>query len=131
LRETSHSIYKVSTFPIQEKKLMQACRLSLGLRIAVAMSTVVLLAASSGATERVLHNFGISPRDGQDPNSALIFDAAGNLYGTTPSGGSVNGGTVFEMTPNGSGGWTERVLHNFGLNGDDGVSPYSGLIHCE
>ena len=33
----------------------------------------------------------------------------GNLYGTTIYGGTYNWGTVFELTPNGSGGWTETV----------------------
>ena len=79
-------------------------------------------------TEFLLHNFG-NGLDGQYPQAGLIFDGAGNLYGTTGQGGSdscpidVGCGTVFEMTPNGSGGWTERVLHNFG-HGLDGTTPY-------
>ncbi len=83
---------------------------------------------SGGWAERVLHNFGISGNDGRYSYASLIFDAAGNLYGTTVGGGSTNNGTVFEMTPNGSGGWTERVLHNFGVSGSDGTGPYSGVI---
>ena len=79
-----------------------------------------------GWTEKVLHNFG-NGTDGAYPEAGLIFDAAGNLYGTTAYGGPHGYGTVFEMTPNGSGGWTEKVLHYFG-NGSDGLSPYSGLI---
>jgi uncharacterized repeat protein (TIGR03803 family) len=42
----------------------------------------------------------------------LIFDNAGNLYGTTYDGGANNWGTVFELSPSGS-GWTETVLYNF------------------
>jgi uncharacterized repeat protein (TIGR03803 family) len=34
---------------------------------------------------------------------------------------------AFEMTPNGSGGWTEKKLHNFG-SGTDGANPSAGLI---
>jgi len=37
--------------------------------------------------------------DGDSPKSGLIFDAAGNLYGTTEHGGHHNEGTVFEVTP--------------------------------
>src|SRR5664280_601677 len=83
-------------------------------------------AAGGGWTEKVLHNFGIG-RDGTDPLAGLIFDAAGNLYGTTEYAGNYGGGTVFEWTPAAGGGWTETVLHSFG-NGTDGYSPSAGLI---
>jgi uncharacterized repeat protein (TIGR03803 family) len=86
---------------------------------------------TGGWTETVLHSFG-NGTDGAIPSAGLIFDAAGNLYGTTAYGGDYGGyngdGTVFELSPNGSGGWTETVLHNFHYNGTDGVSPYAGLI---
>jgi uncharacterized repeat protein (TIGR03803 family) len=57
-------------------------------------------------TESILHNFG-SGKDGSSPSTALVFDSAGNLYGTTSFGGTgVNGlceghgcGTVFQLTP--------------------------------
>ena len=77
--------------------------------------------AGGGWTEKVLHSFG-SGTDGQCPYAGLIFDAAGNLYGTTDGGGIHGGGTVFELTPTGGGGWTEKVLHSFG-NGTDGDYP--------
>jgi uncharacterized repeat protein (TIGR03803 family) len=77
-------------------------------------------------TEKVLHYFG-NGMDGQYPRAGLVFDAAGNLYGTTTKGGVYSVGTVFEMTPNGDGGWTEKVLHNFG-SGMDGQRPLAGLI---
>jgi len=64
--------------------------------------------------------------DGGDPESGVIFDSAGNLYGTTAGGGSVNCGTVYELSPNGS-GWTEKVLYSFQC-GADGESPVGGLI---
>jgi uncharacterized repeat protein (TIGR03803 family) len=83
-------------------------------------------AAGGGWTETVLHNFG-NGTDGTAPYAGLIFDAAGNLYGTTSYGGTYNYGTVFELTPAAGGGWTETVLHNFG-NGTDGITPYAGLI---
>jgi uncharacterized repeat protein (TIGR03803 family) len=43
----------------------------------------------------------------------VIFDAAGNLYGTTSMGGAFKKGTVFELSPNGDGTWTKTVLYNF------------------
>lgn len=77
-------------------------------------------------TEKTLHNFG-SGEDGAEPQAGLIFDAVGNLYGTTSGGGANTGGTVFELTHTASGGWTEKILHDFG-RGEDGSSPRAGLI---
>jgi hypothetical protein len=67
--------------------------------------------------------------DGFAPHSGLIFDQAGNLYGTTAQGGTEGegSGTVFELGPNGSGGWTETLLYRF-QGGSDGWSPEAGLI---
>jgi len=56
----------------------------------------------------------------------LVFDRAGNIYGTTFFGGSFGAGTVFKLTRSGS-GWTESVLWTFTGN-DDGGFPYSGVI---
>jgi uncharacterized repeat protein (TIGR03803 family) len=61
--------------------------------------------------------------DGANPYAGLIIDAAGNLYGTTLGGGSLNNGTVFELSPTGS----ETVLHAF-QNTPDLATPYGGLI---
>ena len=59
-------------------------------------------------TENVLHSFGDG--DGEGPFAGVIFDAAGNLYGTTCGGSRAFGyGTVFELTPNGDGSWTDKV----------------------
>ena len=56
----------------------------------------------------------------------LIFDQAGNIYGTTFYGGSDGyGGVVFKLARSGS-GWTESVLWNF-TGGDDGANPISGV----
>jgi uncharacterized repeat protein (TIGR03803 family) len=80
-------------------------------------------------TEKVLHEFCAIKGcpDGKSPNAALILDAAGNLYGTTQSGGAYGFGTVFQLTPGAGGKWTEKVLHSFG-NGTDGYSLNAGLI---
>jgi uncharacterized repeat protein (TIGR03803 family) len=65
--------------------------------------------------------------DGSTPYSGVIFDQQGNLYGTTYEGGTRNECTVFKLTPNGSGGWTESVIYSFKGEGD-GAVPYAGLI---
>jgi uncharacterized repeat protein (TIGR03803 family) len=76
--------------------------------------------------ERVLHSFGSNGDDGYQPEASLIFDAAGNLYGTTAMGGAHNAGTVFELMPAAGGGWTESVLFSFNVN--DGQNPQAGLV---
>jgi uncharacterized repeat protein (TIGR03803 family) len=77
---------------------------------------------------RVLYNFTNVGGDGAYPQSALIMDAAGNLYGTTESGGGStncsvetdNGcGTAFKLTRSGS-HWKESILHDFKAEGDGG-----------
>jgi len=75
--------------------------------------------------ETVLHVFGRG-NDGAEPRAGLIFDGAGNLYGTTASGGVPNLGTVFELTPNADGNWSEKVLHSF-TGESDGAGPFAGL----
>ncbi len=79
-----------------------------------------------GWTQTVLHSFGAGT-DGAYPEGTLIWDGAGNLYGTTTYGGTNNVGSVFELSPNGSGGWTEALLYSFNNNGLDGTYPYAGV----
>ena len=82
-------------------------------------------------SETVLHSFCSSWQncpDGQEPEAGVIFDAAGNLYGTTVYGGANNEGVVFELMPAADGSWTEKVLHSFVFDGKDGVVPYGGLV---
>ena len=90
--------------------------------------TVFELTPTGGGnwTERVLHSFNFDGTDGSYPRGGLVLDSAGNLYGTTVRSGTHDGGTVFELTPNGDGKWTEEVLYSF--NGNDGDRPESGLV---
>jgi uncharacterized repeat protein (TIGR03803 family) len=89
--------------------------------------------ADGSWTESVLHSFHNNDAGGAGPLAGLIFDAAGNLYGTTVFGGdlrsqlcgSLGCGVVFKLTPNANGSWTESVLHSF--NGRDGVGPVGDL----
>jgi len=82
---------------------------------------------TNGWTFKVLHNFlGVAAQDGENPN-ALVFDALGNLYGTSVGGGVDNPGTIFKLTPQSSGAWTESVLYNF-TGGNDGAYPSVPLV---
>jgi len=81
--------------------------------------------------ETVLYSFN-SPIDGAFPTAEVVFDRAGNLYGTTYSGGSgtCQGGcgTVFELTRNADGTWSKRTIYSFQGGAADGVGPNSALI---
>ena len=76
--------------------------------------------------ETILHTF-TGGADGINPwTENLVFDAAGNIYGTTGNGGTYDNGTAFELTPS-RGGYTETVLHSFG-SGTDGRYADGGVI---
>jgi uncharacterized repeat protein (TIGR03803 family) len=79
----------------------------------------------SGYSETVLYSFQ-SGADGYAPYAGLIIDKKGALYGTTEAGGSSGLGTVFKLTPSGS-GYTESILHSFQGPPNDGQYPISGL----
>jgi uncharacterized repeat protein (TIGR03803 family) len=79
-------------------------------------------------TETTLYSFA-GGADGSNPRyTNLIFDAAGNLYGVTEFGGTAHGGTVFELSPQAGGGWTESVLYAFAGGATDGANPLGGLV---
>ena len=81
--------------------------------------------SKGGWTETVIFSFN-GTTDGDGPMGALVFDAAGNIYGGTIGGGSQSDGTIFQLTPHAGAAWTERVIWNF--HGKDGVNPNGGLI---
>jgi uncharacterized repeat protein (TIGR03803 family) len=67
------------------------------------------------------------------PLAGLVFDSAGNLYGTTAAGGNISSaqypaglGTVFKLSPGSGGKWEETILHDFGSIAD-GAAPEGGL----
>jgi|HubBroStandDraft_6_1064221.scaffolds.fasta_scaffold62555_2 uncharacterized repeat protein (TIGR03803 family) len=99
-----------------------------GLKAALAILTVILfVVGANAATETVLYNFSVGA-GGSYPYASLVFDAAGNLYGTTEEGGIYDQGVVFELTLKADGGWTKKVVHMFNPNARDGALPYAGLI---
>jgi uncharacterized repeat protein (TIGR03803 family) len=92
----------------------------------LAPSAHVCASTSCPWTETVLYRFAGAPTDGAGPRLVnLVFDRAGNMYGTTYFGGANNVGVVFKLSPS-AGGWTESVIWDF-ANGP-GQNPQSGMI---
>jgi len=90
-------------------------------------------------TESVIHSFPgtAGNTDGQNPHGGVVFDSAGNLWGTTQNGGNMEAclqfidvtgcGTVFELTPQANGQWAESTLFEF--DGEaSGFNPWDGLV---
>jgi len=87
--------------------------------------TVFELTNSGGTwNETILYSFA-GGNDGASPSGTLVFDTAGNLYGTTRLGGPDNSGTVFKLSKI-NGTWEESVLYSF-TGGNDGGSPQAAL----
>ena len=78
--------------------------------------------AAQAQTDTVLHRFTGSPDGALPYYGNLIADPAGNLYGTTPSGGGADAGVVFKLNQSG-----ETVLYRF-TGGADGGDPQAGVI---
>jgi len=83
-----------------------------------------LTRSNGGWTQSVPYSFA-GGNDGMLPYSGVTVDPAGNLYGTTSEGGPYGQGTVYQLTPSGS-GWAEKLLYSF-TGGTDGAAPYGGL----
>ena len=82
------------------------------------------VAAVEAASTTVIYSFG-GEEDGEYADTDLVVDGAGNLYGTTVSGGEFGGGTVFQLSLSGN-SWVHTVLYNF-TGGADGGEPYKGV----
>jgi uncharacterized repeat protein (TIGR03803 family) len=89
----------------------------------------------SAGEETLLYSFTCGA-DGCGPDSVLLEDSAGHLYGTTKEGGNLSCGggdgcgVVYELSPQKSGGWIETVLYAFCslLNCTDGSVPWKGPL---
>jgi uncharacterized repeat protein (TIGR03803 family) len=82
---------------------------------------------TGGGAWAAIHSF--SGNDGTGAGAGLVFDAAGNLYGTTMFGGAAPGyaGTVFKLTPAAKNQWTHTLLYSFN-SGNDGGTVTSGVV---
>jgi len=85
-----------------------------------------IIPGKNGWTEKVLHSFNFDGPDGFEPYSNLVFDAQGNLYGTTSSGGTESSGIVFELSPNPDGTWAENIILSFDYT--HGGDPQAGVV---
>ena len=92
----------------------------------VATAILLLVTGALASTEKILANFSGTP-DGDEPYAGVVFDSAGNLYGTTHYGGANSFGSVFQLTPGTAGKWTKNILFSF-TGGNDGGEPYGDLI---
>src|SRR5580658_4388294 len=98
--------------------------------IVFAISLLFVSAIAWASSENVLHTFAYT--DGAQPGYGVVLDAAGNLYGTTGTGGNTvcggyGCGLVFKLTPSAGGEWNESIIYAF-TGGDDGYYPDSPLI---
>jgi uncharacterized repeat protein (TIGR03803 family) len=92
--------------------------------LAVLATAALLLGAALASTTNVIYNFA-GGNDGEYLDTDLVMDSAGNIYGTTVQGGDFGSGTVFQLSPSGS-GWIHTVLYSF-TGGNDGGEPYKGV----
>jgi uncharacterized repeat protein (TIGR03803 family) len=105
------------------------CLTAMSKGLAVAAVTMGLAASSLCAgQETVLHTF-VNKSDGAFPFGGLTLDAKGNPYGTTDIGGLPLGdGTVYQLTPKASGGFTFRTIHTFSQAAGDGGNPAGSVV---
>jgi uncharacterized repeat protein (TIGR03803 family) len=75
-------------------------------------------------SESVLYNFGPGECCA---TSSLIFDAAGNLYGTTKLGGSSGDGSAYRIFRDRNGAWRDQIMHSFSA-GSDGQYPWDARL---
>ena len=75
-------------------------------------------------SESVIYTFS-GPPDGDHAVGGVTFDAAGNLYGATGSGGTKDDGMLFRLTFS-QGQWRETWTYSFDFS--DGAGPIGGLI---
>jgi uncharacterized repeat protein (TIGR03803 family) len=85
-----------------------------------------------GWTATVIHLFSGAPNDGGEAEGSLVLDKAGNLYGTTAFGGANDSGTVYKLSPDKKGKWTETILYSFKdiykSGRKDGFKPITGIV---
>jgi uncharacterized repeat protein (TIGR03803 family) len=109
---------------------MRVCTFMIGLLAAIAVAAFAQPAAASALKPLHLFCQQANCADGANPLAPLLMDQGGALYGTTSQGGHFNnGGTIFQMVPNGK-GYDYAVIHDFcqQTNCADGTDPESALI---
>jgi len=113
---------------VSSSETIEAFATAAGLTQSAVASAAYTIKPVTPPQEVVLYNFAASTTDGTVPSAGVIFDSAGNIYGTTTNGGTNNKGAVFELSPVTGGGWTEKILYSFGSTSTDAVAPNASLI---
>jgi uncharacterized repeat protein (TIGR03803 family) len=106
---------------MKPESISATTKLLLAFAFLLAITTITIPQAQAQAF-KVVYNF-TGESDGGESLAGLTVDTAGNLYGTTNSGGLSNVGVVFKVTPSGA----ETVLHTF-TDSPDGSNPNAGLL---
>ncbi|MBY0522985.1 MAG: hypothetical protein K2R98_06285 [Gemmataceae bacterium] len=88
--------------------------------------TVYELSPTGGGGYTITTLVSFNRTNGANPQANLILDGSGNLFGTTYNGGASSGGTAFELSPAGGGGYTLTTLVDF--NGTNGIHPQASLL---
>jgi probable HAF family extracellular repeat protein/uncharacterized repeat protein (TIGR03803 family) len=88
--------------------------------------TVFELVNSGGGSYTPITLLSFNGTNGANPNTGLMADAAGDIFGTTSGGGANGDGTVFELVNNGGGSYTLTTLASF--DGTNGSEPATGLV---
>ena len=82
-----------------------------------------------GTGSSVIKSFQGGPTDGRSPLAGLIQLSDGLLYGTTRFGGTSDQGTIFKISPDGTGGFNSTVIYSFNCSAvGDGCLPEAGFI---
>lgn len=111
-------------------------RMGMAAVVAAMLSLTGFIGSAEATSLQTLYNFcslGAPCKDGYGPQSALLMDQSGNLYGMLNEGGAFNHGAVYQLSPNATGTtWTYTVLHSFCPPGSgicvDGAAPFGRLI---
>jgi uncharacterized repeat protein (TIGR03803 family) len=102
---------------------MRDKKASMGMTAALAAIAVCLFMTGARAAAQASIVYDFTGADGSSPQGGVSFDKSGNIYGTTIEGGTYGYGTVFELSPQSGGGWSEQVIHSFNGGGSDGNGP--------
>ncbi len=121
--QTSGGITSHCRFSVAALKTLAS---SLGASLAICSIVLAVSCCAFGQTVTTIHDFGSGP-DGENPQSGVVFDQHGNLYGSVALGGISGNGVIYTLTPAGDGvSWTESILYQF-KGRPDGQTPDSVL----
>jgi uncharacterized repeat protein (TIGR03803 family) len=95
--------------------------------IATLIAMVLTVNAAAAPKFKVLHSFDMGKREGGGLYGSLALDSKGNLYGLTDGGGAYGYGTIFELSPQANGDWSETILRSLNCKDKEGCIPQDGV----